>query len=86
MENASLERGRGGLTVNLVDKKVFVIATRQSNNDAWETSGATYGNLVDVNATAERLAKVFSGEVKVFVFDRARKIVNVDLNYKEIDR
>lgn len=72
--------------MNLVDKKVFVIATRESNNDAWETSGATYGNLVDVNATAERLAKVFSGEVKVFVFDRAHEIVNVNLNYKELDR
>lgn len=72
--------------MNLVDKKVFVIATRQSNNDTWETSGATYGNLVDVNATADGLAKVFSGEVKVFVFDRAREIINVKANYKELDR
>ena len=72
--------------MNLVDKKVFVIATRQSNNDAWETSGPTYGNLVDVNATAEGLAKVFSGEVKVFVFDRAREIVNVNKDYEELDR
>lgn len=72
--------------MNLVDKKVFVIGTRKSNNDIWETSGATYGNLVDVNATAKGLSKVFSGEVKVFVFDRAREIVNVDLNYKELDR
>ena len=39
--------------MNLVDKKVFVIGTRKSNNDAWETSGATYGNLVDVNAIAD---------------------------------
>ena len=72
--------------MNLVDKKVFVIATRKSNNDAWETSGATYGNLVDVNATAEGLAKVFSGEVKVFVFDRAHEIINVKMDYKEPER
>ena len=72
--------------MNLVDKKVFVIGTRKSNNDAGETSGATYGNLVDVNATANGLAKVFTGEVKVFVFDRAREIINVEMNYKEPER
>lgn len=72
--------------MNLVDKKVFVIGTRKSNNDAWETSGATYGNLVDVNATAEGLAKVFSGEVKVFVFDRAHEVVNIKMDYKELER
>jgi len=72
--------------VNLVDKKVFVIAPRKLNNDAWETSGATYGNLVDVNATADGLAKLFSGEVKVFVFDRAREIINIKMDYKELDR
>lgn len=72
--------------MNLVDKKVFVIGTRKSNNDPWETSGATYGNLVDVNATADGLAKVFSGEIKVFVFDRAREIVNVKIDYKELER
>ena len=72
--------------MKLIDKKVYVIATRQSNNDNWETSGATYGNLVDVNATADGLAKVFSGEVKVFVFDRAREIVNIKRDYKELDR
>ncbi|MBO3043171.1 hypothetical protein J5E41_11610 [Staphylococcus epidermidis] len=72
--------------MDLVDKKVFVIATRKLNNDSWETSGATYGNLVDANATADGLAKVFSGEVKVFVFDRAREVINVEMNYKEPDR
>ena len=72
--------------MKLIDKKVYVIGTRKQKNESWETSGATYGNLVDVSATAKGLAKVFSGEVKVFVFDRAREIVNVDLNYKEIDR
>lgn len=72
--------------MDLVDKKVFVIATRKLNNDSWETSGATYGNLVDANATADGLTKVFSGEVKVFVFDRAREVINVEMNYKEPDR
>ena len=72
--------------MDLVDKKVFVIATRKLNNDSWETSGATYGNLVDANATADGLAKVFTGEVKVFVFDRAREVINVEMNYKEPDR
>ena len=72
--------------MNLVDKKVYVIGTRKTSIEPWETSGATYGNLVDVQSTADGLAKVFRGEVKVFVFDRAREIVNVDLNYKEIDR
>ena len=72
--------------MKLVDKKVYVIGTRQSSIEPWHTSGATYGNLVDVQSTADGLAKVFSGEVKVFVFDRAREIVNVDLNYKELDR
>ena len=72
--------------MNLVDKKVFVIGTRKSNNDAWETSGATYGNLVDANAIADGLTKAFTGEVKVFVFDRAREVINVEMNYKEPDR
>lgn len=72
--------------MNLVDKKVFVIGTRKSNNDVWETSGATYGNLVDANATADGLAKAFTGEVKVFVFDRMSEIINVEMDYKEPDR
>lgn len=72
--------------MNLVDKKVFVIGTRKSNNDAWETSGATYGNLVDANAIADGLTKAFTGEVKVFVFDRMSEIINVKMDYKEIDR
>lgn len=72
--------------MKLVDKKVYIIGTRKQQNEYWETSGATYGNLVDVKSTAKGLAKVFSGEVNVFVFDRAREIVNVDLNYKELDR
>lgn len=72
--------------MKLIDKKVYVIGTRQSSIEPWETSGATYGNLVDVNATAEGLAKVFSGEVKVFVFDRAHEIINVKTDYKELDR
>lgn len=72
--------------MNLVDKKVYVIGTRQSSIEPWETSGATYGNLVDVNVTAEGLAKVFSGEVKVFVFDRAREVINIKMDYKELDR
>jgi len=72
--------------MKLVDKKVYVIGTRKQPNESWDTSGATYGNLVDVKSTADGLTKVFSREVKVFVFDRAREIVNVDLNYKELDR
>ena len=72
--------------MNLVDKKVFVIGTRKSNNDAWETSGATYGNLVDANAIADGLTKAFKGEVKVFVFDRMSEIINVEMDYKEPDR
>ena len=72
--------------MNLVDKKVFVIGTRKSNNDSWETSGATYGNLVDVNASAAGLTKAFTGEVKVFVFDRMSEIINVEMDYKEPDR
>ena len=43
-------------------------------------------NLVDVNATADGLSKAFTGEVKVFVFDRAREIINVEMDYKEPDR
>ena len=72
--------------MHLVDKKVFVIGTRKSNNDSWETSGATYGNLVDVNAAADGLTKAFTGEVKVFVFDRMSEIINVEMDYKEPDR
>lgn len=72
--------------MKLVDKKVFVIGTRKSNNDSWETSGATYGNLVDANAIADGLTKAFTGEVKVFVFDRMSEIINVEMDYKEPDR
>jgi hypothetical protein len=32
------------------------------------------------------LTKAFTGEVKVFVFDRMSEIINVEMDYKEPDR
>ena len=43
-------------------------------------------NLVDANAIADGLTKAFTGEVKVFVFDRMSEIINVEMDYKEPDR
>ena len=31
--------------MNVVDKKVYIIAFRKTDNDDWKTSGVTYGNL-----------------------------------------
>lgn len=72
--------------MKVIEKQVYIVGYRKADNDECETSGATYGNLIDAQSTASGLNKSISGQVKVFVFDRAREITNVNLNYKEIDR
>lgn len=72
--------------MKVIEKQVYIVGFRKTDNDEWETSGQTYGNLIDAQATASGLNKSISGQVKVFIFDRAREVTNVNLNYKDIDR
>ena len=38
--------------MNVVDKQVFIVGYRYSDNDPWETSGSSYSNLEDAVANA----------------------------------
>ena len=39
--------------MNVVDKQVFIVGYRYSDNDPWETSGSSYSNLEDAVANVE---------------------------------
>lgn len=38
--------------MKVVDKQVFIVGYRYSDNDPWETSGSSYSNLEDAVANA----------------------------------
>ena len=38
--------------MKVVDKQVFIVGYRYSDNDPWETSGSIYSNLEDAVANA----------------------------------
>lgn len=58
--------------MNVVDKQVFIVGYRYSDNDPWETSGSSYWNLEDavanVNTQMFRMPKL---KTRVFKFGRA---------------
>lgn len=57
--------------MKVVDKQVFIVGYRKSDNDEWLTSRKSYGNLIDAQADMNKLSKETKQQLKLFKFGRA---------------
>ena len=57
--------------MKVIEKQVYIVGYRKTDNDEWETSGQTYGNLIDSQAVINRLQKETPQQLKLFKFGRA---------------
>lgn len=57
--------------MKVVDIEVYIVGYRKTDNDEWETSGKTYGNLIDAQAVIKGLQKETQQQLKLFKFGRA---------------
>ena len=57
--------------MKLVEKQVYIVGYRKTDNDEWETSGKSYGNLIDAQAAMNGLSKETKQQLKLFKFGRA---------------
>ncbi|MGO2927608.1 MAG: hypothetical protein ACTICO_08230 [Leuconostoc citreum] len=57
--------------MKVIDKQVYIVGFRKTDNDEWETSGKTYGNLIDAQAAMNGLSKETKQQLKLFKFGRA---------------
>lgn len=69
--------------MKLTDKKVYVVGFRKTDNDDWETSGKTYGNLVDAVATKNAISKQTEWQTHVFVSEKFRFVKNIEMEMIE---
>lgn len=59
--------------MNVVDKRVYIVGYRKSDNDPWETSGLNYGNLRDAIANANT-QQFHMPDLKIKIFKMGRAI------------
>ncbi|MGQ4573736.1 hypothetical protein ACUIJP_06595 [Leuconostoc pseudomesenteroides] len=57
--------------MKVIEKQVYIVGFRKSDNDEWETSGATYGNQIDAQSVINELQKETRQQLKLFKFGRA---------------
>ncbi|WP_413981416.1 hypothetical protein ACMDB6_08275 [Leuconostoc mesenteroides] len=57
--------------MKIIDIEVYIVGYRKTYNDEWETSGKTYGNLIDAQAAMNGLSKETKQQLKLFKFGRA---------------
>ena len=57
--------------MKIIDIEVYIVGYRKTDNDEWETSGKTYGNLIDAQAAMNGLSKETKQQLKLFQFGRA---------------
>ena len=57
--------------MKIIDIEVYIVGYRKTDNDEWETSGKTYGNLIDAQAVINKLSKETKQQLKLFKFGRA---------------
>lgn len=57
--------------MKVVDIEVYIVGYCKTDNDEWETSGATYGNQIDAQAVINGLQKETPQQLKLFKFGRA---------------
>lgn len=57
--------------MKVVEKQVYIVGYRKTDNDEWLTSGKSYGNLIDAQAAMNELSKETKQQLKLFKFGRA---------------
>lgn len=57
--------------MNVVDKQVFIVGYRYSDNEPWQTSGLNYGNLRDAVANANT-QQFHMPDLKIKIFKMGR--------------
>lgn len=58
--------------MNVVDKQVFIVGYRKSDNEPWQTSGKSYWNLEDAKANANtQQFHMPNLKIKIFKMGRA---------------
>ncbi|QEA41233.1 hypothetical protein FGL85_01115 [Leuconostoc pseudomesenteroides] len=57
--------------MKVIDKQVYIVGFRKTDNGEWETSGQTYGNQIDAQAVINKLSKETQQQLKLFKFGRA---------------
>lgn len=57
--------------MKVVEKQVYIVGYRYSDNDPWLTSGKSYGNLIDAQSAMNELSKETKQQLKLFKFGRA---------------
>ncbi|MCT3069061.1 hypothetical protein EFN45_02960 [Leuconostoc citreum] len=57
--------------MKVVEKQVYIVGFRKTDNDEWLTSGATHGNQIDAQAAMNKLSKETKQQLKLFKFGRA---------------
>ena len=57
--------------MKVIEKQVYILGFRKTDNDEWETSGKTYGNLIDAQAAMNGLSKETKQQLKLFKFGMA---------------
>ncbi|MCC7668897.1 MAG: hypothetical protein ABF709_05140 [Leuconostoc pseudomesenteroides] len=60
--------------MKVIDREVFIVGYRKTNNDEWKTSGKTYGNLTDAQTTAKAVTSQTGSLTKVFTYGRAQPV------------
>lgn len=57
--------------MKVIEKQVYIVGFRKTDNDEWQTSGKSYGNLIDAQAAMNELSKETKQQLKLFKFGRA---------------
>lgn len=57
--------------MKVIEKQVYIVGYRKTDNDEWETSGQTYGNQIDAQAVINGLQKETKQQLRLFKFGRA---------------
>lgn len=57
--------------MKVIEKQIYIVGFRKTDNDEWETSGSTYGNQIDAQAVMNKLSKETKQQLKLFKFGRA---------------
>ncbi|ORI85684.1 hypothetical protein [Leuconostoc lactis] len=57
--------------MKIIDIEVYIVGFRKTDNDEWQTSVKSYGNLIDAQAAMNELIKETKQQLKLFKFGRA---------------
>lgn len=60
--------------MKIIEKQVYIVGFRKTENDEWQTSGVSHGNLIDAQAAMNELSKETKQQLKLFKFGRATPV------------